>query len=602
MGAKARNCCSTQTVKNMLPICSWLPGYKLKYLAVDFLAGMTVGLTAITQGLAYGVVAGLPPVYGLYSAFMGGFIYIIFGTCKDITVGPTAILSMMMYSHLNGNPDYAVLMCFLSGCIIVVLGLLNLGVLVRYISVPVTTGFTLAAALNVGSGQISNLFGIQSNTNGFLDAWITFFSHIQETRRNDAILGCCTLIVLLLMRKLTALKCGHRQLLRYLALSRNVLVVFVGILLCYLLSRNSDEMIFRMTGAITPGLPPFRLPPFQTEDDLGQTVSFNGMISNLGAAVATIPLLSILESISIAKAFSKGKIVDASQEMIALGMCNVFSSFFSSMPITGSFTRSAINNASGVKTTLGGAFTGILVLMTLALLTSTFAYIPKATLAAIIIAAMIFMVEYDKIAEIWRAKKRDMVPFVATAASCVFWSLEYGMLVGIAVNALFILEKSTTPQFELTTQKHNGIELCLAELKGSVDYTAAEYLKSTTVARVTEEERTDSSIGLVIIKGDEIRSIDATVALNIISLRDELKLLRCELICWNWNVAAAGVVCRLQKQARAMFQFTKSFADLIEIVTANTGSTNSDQNASEGNGGAAGDSTRLDQIACDSSR
>lgn len=107
---------------------------------------------------------------------------------------------MMASPHLNGNPDIAVLLCFLSGCIIFVLGVLNLGVLMRFISVPVTTGFTMAAALTVGSGQINNLFGIQSNTNEFLKSWINFFSHIKETRRNDAILGWCTLIFLLFMR------------------------------------------------------------------------------------------------------------------------------------------------------------------------------------------------------------------------------------------------------------------------------------------------------------------------------------------------------------------------------------------------------------------
>lgn len=147
------------------------------------------------------------------------------------------------------------------------------------------------------------------------------------------------------------------------------------------------------------------------------------MVSELGGALASIPLLSILEAVAIAKAFcayinwevvnsiiynyfliAKGKIVNASQEMIALGLSNIFGSFFSSMAITGSFARSAVNNASGVQTQLGGAFTGILILLTLAFLTPTFAYIPKATLAGIIISAMLFMIEYDLIAEIWRAK------------------------------------------------------------------------------------------------------------------------------------------------------------------------------------------------------
>ncbi|KAH8402665.1 hypothetical protein KR215_004389, partial [Drosophila sulfurigaster] len=566
INTKARNCCSTDSIKRKLPICSWLPKYKAKYLIDDIVAGLTVGLTAVAQGIAYGAVAGLPNVYGLYSCFMGSFTYIFFGTCKDITVGPTAIISMMVNPHIDGNPDLAVLLCFLSGCLILLLGLLNLGVLMRFISMPVTTGFTLAAALTVGSGQINNLFGIQSNSNEFLKSWINFFGHITETRRNDALLGCCTMIVLLFMRKLKDVKWGFHQLNRYLSLCRNVLAVIVGILLCYLLSRGDNEMPFRISGEIQAGLPPVRVPPFETQDADGEPINFSEMVSKLGGSIASIALLSILESVAIAKSFSKGKIVDASQEMVALGCCNVFSSFFSSMPITGSFARSAVNNASGVQTTLGGAITGILILMTLAFLTPTFAYIPKATLAAIIIAAMLFMVEYDKIAEIWRAKKRDMLPFLATALSCLFWSLEYGMLVGIVVNALFILKKSMTPQFQLETQKHNGIELCLAELKGSVDYTAAEYLKITIVTHVTERHMGNGNVSLVIIKGAEINSIDATVAATIVSLQEDLKLLQCDLICWNWNLAAAGVVCRLHKKSRNMFKFTKNFSELLETI------------------------------------
>ncbi|KAH8358547.1 hypothetical protein KR093_000852, partial [Drosophila rubida] len=605
INAKARSCCTTDTIYRKLPICKWLPKYKPRYLLDDIVAGLTVGLTAVAQGIAYGAVAGVPSVYGLYSSFMGSFTYIFFGTCKDITVGPTAIISMMVHPHINGNPDLAVLLCFLSGCVILLLGLLNLGVLMRFISMPVTTGFTLAAALTVGSGQINNLFGIQSNSNEFLKSWINLFGHITETRRNDAILGWCTLIFLLFMRKLKDVNCGFHLLNRYLSLCRNVLAVLFGILLCYLLSRGDNEMPFRISGEITAGLPPVRVPPFETQDVDGEPMNFGEMVSTLGGSIASIALLSILEAVAIAKSFcaydccsqhsnlsnysfffvtAKGKIVDASQEMVALGCCNVFSSFFSSMPITGSFARSAVNNASGVQTPLGGAVTGILILMTLAFLTPTFAYIPKATLAAIIISAMLFMVEYDKIAEIWRAKKRDMLPFVATALSCLFWSLEYGMLVGIVINALFILKKSMTPQFQLETQKHNGIELCLAELKGSVDYTAAEYLKTTIVTHVTEQTG-NGNVSVVVIKGAEINSIDATVAATIVSLHEDLKVLQCDLLCWNWNLAAAGVVCRLHKKSRSMFKFTKSFAEFIETIPA-----------------AHGGSRRVSHIACDLSQ
>lgn len=216
--------------------------------------------------------------------------------------------------------------------------------------------------------------------------------------------------------------------LKYISLSRNALAVIVGIVLCYCLSHD-DWLPFRASGEITKGIPPFKLPPFSTNVN-GTTISFGDMVTNLGASIASIPLISILESIAIAKAFckffctfyhqnfiycffliflAKGKIVDASQEMVALGLCNVLSSFVSSMPITGSFTRTSINNSSGVKTPLGGAVTGALVLLALAFLTTTFSYIPKATLAAIIISAMIFMIEYERIAEIWKGKSKSVM-------------------------------------------------------------------------------------------------------------------------------------------------------------------------------------------------
>jgi solute carrier family 26 (sodium-independent sulfate anion transporter), member 11 len=131
------------------------------------------------------------------------------------------------------------------------------------------------------------------------------------------------------------------------------------------------------------------------------------MLQNLGSALLTLPMIAILESVAIAKAFSKGKTVDATQEMLALGLCNLFGSFFSSMPTTGSFTRTAVNNASGVRTPLGGVFTGALVLLSLGLISSTFYYIPKATLAAVIIAAMIFMVEFEEAAVIWKTKRES---------------------------------------------------------------------------------------------------------------------------------------------------------------------------------------------------
>uniref|UniRef100_A0A1B0C277 SLC26A/SulP transporter domain-containing protein n=1 Tax=Glossina palpalis gambiensis TaxID=67801 RepID=A0A1B0C277_9MUSC len=144
LGRKLRvaliTCCRPQTIVQKFPIISWFPRYQWSYLLQDFIAGFTVGLTTIPQAIAYGVVAGLEPQYGLYSAFMGCFTYIIFGSCKDVTIATTAIMALMVQPYASISPDYAILLCFLAGCTILLLGLCNLGVLVRFISIPVITG------------------------------------------------------------------------------------------------------------------------------------------------------------------------------------------------------------------------------------------------------------------------------------------------------------------------------------------------------------------------------------------------------------------------------------------------------------------------------
>ncbi|KAL9894566.1 sodium-independent sulfate anion transporter-like isoform 2-T2 [Glossina fuscipes fuscipes] len=549
-------------MKNVFPVLVWLPKYNSKFLMSDFVAGLTVGLTAIPQAIAYATVAGLLPQYGLYSAFMGCFVYIIFGTCKDITVGPTAITALMVQSHVSGSPDYAVLCCFLSGCIILCLGLLNLGVLVRFISIPVTTGFTMAAAITIASGQINNLFGIRSTSNEFIASWYNFFTHLNEIRMNDAALGITTLIILLMMRKVKDLKCRRRYKMftKYISLSRNALAVLVGILLCYLL-RNDDRLPFKVSGEISPGLPPFEWPPFSTTVN-GTIIPFKAMVSNLGASLISIPLISILESVAIAKAFSKGRLVDATQEMIALGVSNIMGGFVSSMPITGSFTRTAINNSSGVKTPLGGAVTGTLVLMALAFLTKTFYYIPKATLAAIIIGAMIFMVEYDRVAEIWRSKKIDFLPFLVTVLACLFWSLEYGIVAGILANMTFILYKSARPIIIISKEEINCVQIGIVEVMETLCYSSAEYLKYQ-VMHFTSSQAEGNEIKLIILKIQDNSSIDSSVALNILSLEKDLSMLECRLVCWNWNVCAAGVIYRLHSRGNQLLKYGKSYTELI---------------------------------------
>ena len=446
----------------------------------DLIAGVTVGLTVIPQGIAYAIVAGLEPQYGLYSAFMGCFVYCVFGSSKDITIGPTAIMALMTGVHAKYGPDYAVLLAFLSGLIILACGLLQLGFLIDFISVPVIAGFTSAAALTIASGQVKSLFGLtipaeeKSHTHlGVVDGWIDVFTHFDSCRWQDATLGLLCCVILLSLRSLnrtnwfktavagaevggcqafwnklppTALKIVSKVV-WFICTGRNAMVVIFCLIMAAIIDpeatdckKDPENCVFTLTGQIESGLPSFQPPPFgisggndtSTDDD----TDLAGMVSQLGSAIIIIPLIAILESVAIAKAFGKpcyqyaisiynlsslagGKPVDASQEMIALGVCNLFGSFVQSMPTTGSFSRTAVNSASGVRTPLGGVYTGGLVILCLAFLMPYCAFIPKATLSAVIITAVIFSVEYEVVKPIWQSKSTECCTECCLISSCI---------------------------------------------------------------------------------------------------------------------------------------------------------------------------------------
>lgn len=347
----------------------------------------------------------------------------------------------------NLNADLAVLTTLLSGIIIFLLGIFNLGFLMQFISGPTITGFMNAATVTIASGQLKRLFGIKSGSSSeFIDSWITLFKHYKETKLYDTLLGVISLVLLVGIREISN-RNKSNIFLKYLSISRNAIVVFGGILAAYLFYQNGEQP-FALTGEISGGFPSLSLPPFSTVHN-NETYYFPDMVSALGLSIVSVPLVSIIEAVAIAKSFNKAKVVDVTQEMMALGLCNIASSFVSSIPITGSFTRSAVNHASGVQTTASGIYTGAVVLLALGVLTRTFFFIPKTSLAAVIIAAMFTMIEIKKVVEIYRTKRLELLPFAGTFFVSLWKGLEYGILVGVAINILFTLYNTSRPQIDI---------------------------------------------------------------------------------------------------------------------------------------------------------
>ncbi|XP_032932712.1 sodium-independent sulfate anion transporter isoform X2 [Catharus ustulatus] len=493
-----------------LPILRWLPRYSLAWLPLDLLAGLAVGLTTVPQALAYAELAGLPLQYGLYSSFMGCFVYCFLGTAKDVTLGPTAIMSLLVSSYASHEPVHAVLLAFLSGCIQLAMGLLHLGFLLDFISFPVIKGFTSAASITISFNQIKVYETLR---------------RIGETRAGDAVLGLSCLAALAGLRAVRsqvpragpaeslAVRISH-LIVWISGTARNALVVLFAGLVAYSFQVLGSQP-FRLTGSIPQGLPPFRPPRFSLAAPNG-TVPFQSMVQDMGVGLAVVPLMGLLETIAIAKAFASqnGYRIDPNQELLAVGVANVLGSFVSSYPITGSFGRTAVNAQSGVCTPAGGLVTGALVLLSLAYLTSLFYYIPKAALAAVIISAVVPMFDAGIFRTLWRVKKLDLVPLCVTFLLC-FWEVQYGIVAGVLVSGILLLYSIARPPIKVS----EGAVL-LVQPGSSLHFPAVEHLRDCVCSRALAAASPPRS---VVLDCCHVSSIDYTAVLGLAELLQELR-------------------------------------------------------------------------------
>ncbi|NWY71973.1 S2611 protein, partial [Erithacus rubecula] len=503
-----------------LPILRWLPRYSRAWLPLDLLAGLAVGLTTVPQALAYAELAGLPLQYGLYSSFMGCFVYCVLGTAKDVTLGPTAIMSLLVSSYACHEPVRAVLLAFLSGCIQLAMGLLHLGFLLDFISFPVIKGFTSAASITIGFSQVKNILGLQGIPRQFFLQVYETLRRIGESRAGDAVLGLSCLAVLAGLRAMRshlpqagpagalAVRISH-LIVWVCGTARNALVVLFAGLVAYSFQVMGWQP-FRLTGSIPQGLPPLRPPRFSLAAPNG-TVPFQSLLQDMGAGLAVVPLMGLLETIAIAKAFASqnGYRIDPNQELLALGVTNVLGSFVSSYPITGSFGRTAVNAQSGVCTPAGGLVTGALVLLSLAYLTSLFYYIPKAALAAVIISAVVPVFDAGTFRTLWRVKRLDLVPLCVTFLLC-FWEVQYGIVAGVLVSGILLLYSIARPPIKVS----EGAVL-LVQPGSSLHFPAVEHLRDCVCSRALAARP-------VVLDCSHVSSIDYTALLGLAELQQEL--------------------------------------------------------------------------------
>lgn len=429
---------------SMLPITSWGRSYRQENLRPDLIAGLTVAAMLVPQAMAYALLAGLPPQVGLYAATVPVLMYAVFGTSRQLAVGPVAIVSLLTATALapfadEGTGAYltaAALLALIVGAVHLVLGVARLGNLVSFLSHAVLVGFTSAAAIIIGFSQVRHILGVD------VARQERFYQTVLGVLRSTGNSNWATLVVG--MTALVAL----RLLKRHAPHLPGALIVVVSSILAvkaFDLSQHGVSLV----GSIPDQLPVFSLPTTQ-----------GSLVIDLIPSALLITLVGFMESIAVARVYAQrhNYTLVPNQELIGLGAANIASGLFGGYPVTGGFSRTAVNDSAGARTPLASIVTALLVVVTLLFLTPLLASLPKAALGAIIVSAVIGLVDVQEIQRIAERDRRDLVSLGIAFAATLMLGIELG--IGIAVVASILLRVGRHEQggqdHELSKDKQTG--------------------------------------------------------------------------------------------------------------------------------------------------
>lgn len=435
--------------RRFTPFRAWLGELKdPATLRADALAGLTVALVLIPQSMAYAQLAGLPAYIGLYASFLPVMIGALFGSSRQLGTGPVAIVSLMsaaaMQPYVSQGVEtivvYSALLAIMIGVFQLSLGLLKLGVLVDFLSHPVVIGFTNAGALIIGTSQVPKLFGLNIKADQFdhhYEFLWAILSSLSKTQVITVLMAIIALGMLLTLRK-------------YFPRQPSVLItVVVTTLLSWALGYQTAGG--SVVGAIPQGLPSFNLP------SISMSIQTLG---SLATSAMIIGLLGFVEAISIAKAMAAQtrQRLSANQELVGQGLANISAGLFSGYAVSGSFSRSAVNFAAGAVTGFSSVVTGILVAITLLFLTPLLYHLPQATLAAVIIMAVINLLKFAPIKHAWKVEKHDGIVAVITFVATLVFAphLDQGIFLGVVLSLGLFLYRTMSPRFVEVSRHADG--------------------------------------------------------------------------------------------------------------------------------------------------
>ena len=518
-----------------LPVLTWGRTYTQQSFTNDLTAAIIVTIMLIPQSLAYAMLAGLPPQMGLYASILPITLYAVFGTSRSLAVGPVAVVSLLTAASISriatpGSDDYivaAIALAFLSGVLLVAMGVFRLGFMANFLSHPVIAGFITASGLIIAASQLKAILGISAEGHNLVQLAESLWAHRQDINWITALIGSLTTAFLFWVRKgllplLLALGLSE-PVAKIMAKAGPVAAIVATTALVWLLDLQSYGV--KIVGSVPQGLPPLTMPKFSLD-----------LWSSLLTSAILISVIGFVESISVAQtlAAKKRQRIDPDQELIGLGAANIGASFTSGFPVTGGFSRSVVNYDAGAETPAAGAYTAGGLIFASVFLTPLIFFLPRATLAATIIVAVLSLVDFKILGKAWRYSKADFTAVTTTMAITLVVGVEVGVITGVLVSILIHLYKSSRPhiatvgqvpnsehyrnilRYDVITQPH----ILSIRVDESLYFANARFLEDHLFARATQQPKLRHVVLMCSAINDiDMSALDSLEAVNA-RLRD----------------------------------------------------------------------------------
>lgn len=433
-------------MKQYLPILDWGSRYSKDEFANDFVASIVVVILLVPQSLAYALLAGLPPEAGIYASIVPIVLYAIFGSSKVLAVGPVAVVSLLTASTIGqvaeqGTAGYAVAaltLALLSGGFLILLGVMRLGFLANFLSHPVISGFITASGILIATSQLKHILGIDAHGHNLPEIVVSLLSHLSDLNWITALIGISAAGFLFWVRrnfKPLLLRTGINSRLADSIAKAGPVFAIVATTMAVWVFALEDKGV-KIVGDVPQGLPPFTMPSLSMD-----------LISSLMVPAILISIIGFVESVSVAQtlAAKKRQRIDPNQELLGLGAANVGAAFTGGFPVTGGFARSVVNFDAGAATPAAGIFTAIGLAIAAIALTPLVYFLPKATLAATIIVAVLSLIDFSILNKTWSYSRADFVAVLSTILLTLILGVEVGVAAGVIISVLLHLYKTSEP-------------------------------------------------------------------------------------------------------------------------------------------------------------